>query len=82
MRYSWGGARQAWTVRASGRYPAFAAGHAASSARKRRDKGERLVDHHVMLGLGDLDIRRAGSDEAQEIGGVLGLEELRLRRRG
>ena len=64
-------------------YPAsFAAGQAAEQRAERGDKGQRLVDHHVMLGLGDLDIRRAGSDEAQKIGGVLGLEELGLRRRG
>src|ERR1700722_20241340 len=31
-----------------------------------------------MLGLGDLDVRRAGSDEAQKIGGVVGLEQLGL----
>jgi hypothetical protein len=30
-----------------------------------------------MLGLRDLDVRRAGSDQTEEIGGVLGLEELR-----
>jgi hypothetical protein len=28
-----------------------------------------------MLGLGDLDIRRAGSNEAQKIGSVLDLKE-------
>ena len=32
-----------------------------------------------MLGLGDLDVGRAGSDEAHQIGGVVGMEELRLR---
>ena len=43
---------------------------------ERRDEGERLVDHHVMLGLGDFDIRGARRDETQKIGGVLGVEEL------
>jgi hypothetical protein len=32
-----------------------------------------------MFGLGDLNIRRAGSDEAQEIGRILSLEELGFR---
>src|SRR5277367_2179201 len=32
-----------------------------------------------MLRLGDLDTSLAGSDEAQKIGGVLGLKELGLR---
>ena len=30
-----------------------------------RHEGQRLVDHHVMLGLGDLDVGSAGSNEAQ-----------------
>src|ERR1700722_2033365 len=45
---------------------------------QRGDECERLVDHHMMLGLGDLDVGSAGSNEAQQIGGVLGLEQLRL----
>src|SRR5579863_1011268 len=45
---------------------------------QRRHEGERLVDHHVMLGLRNLHIRRAWRNEAQKIRGVLGMEELRL----
>ncbi len=46
---------------------------------QRRDEGERLIDHYVMLRLGDFDIGGARSNEAQEMGGILGVEELRLR---
>src|SRR6185437_6334808 len=46
---------------------------------ERGDEGERLVDHYVMLSLGNLDIGRAGRDQALKISGVLGVEELRLR---
>ena len=38
------------------------------------DEGERLVDHHVVLGLRNLDIRSHGRKKAQEIFGVVGLE--------
>lgn len=46
---------------------------------QRRDEGERLVDHDVMLALGDFDVGRARRDETQQIVGVIGLKELRLR---
>jgi hypothetical protein len=35
------------------------ADHAASSGPQRSDEDERLVDHRVMLGLGDHDMGRA-----------------------
>jgi hypothetical protein len=46
---------------------------------QRRDEGERLVDHHVMFGLGDYDAGRARRDEAHEVVGVDLLNELRSR---
>jgi hypothetical protein len=42
---------------------------------KQRAQRQRLVDHDVMLSLGDLHVRRAGSDEAQKIGRMLRLKE-------
>src|ERR1700760_899246 len=53
----------AWR-RAGGSLPGLRGRPGREQRAERRHERQRLVDHHVMLGLGDLDIRGAGRNEA------------------